>query len=110
MYQAFTLRAIEGSKNYKLVMPGKVPVRDFWAITTYDLENASYLRVIDKSSIDSTMKDVKKNSDGSVDVYFGPTPPKGKESNWLPADSKPRSFQRRPSTSIEVGLAVRSLE
>jgi hypothetical protein len=83
---------LDGGKNYKLVMPPKVPVRDFWAITTYDLETASYIRNMDKSSIDSTMKDVKKNADGSVDIYFGPKAPKGKESNWLPTDPKRRFF------------------
>jgi hypothetical protein len=83
---------LDGGKNYKLVMPAKVPVRDFWAVTTYDLETASYLRNIDKSSIDSTMKEVKKNADGSVDIYFGPNAPKGKESNWLPTDPKRRFF------------------
>lgn len=73
-------------------MPLNVPVRDFWAITTYDLETASYLRDIEPSSIDSSMKDVKKNADGSVDIYFGPKAPKGKESNWLPTDPKRRFF------------------
>jgi hypothetical protein len=38
------------------------------------------------------MKEVKKNADGSVDIYFGPKPPKGKESNWLPTDPKRRFF------------------
>ena len=83
---------LEGSKNYKLVMPPNVPVRDFWAITTYDLETASYLRDLEPSSIDSNMKDVKKNADGSVDIYFGPKAPEGKESNWLPTDPKRRFF------------------
>jgi len=83
---------LDGGKNYKLVMPANVPVRDFWAITTYDLETASYIRNMDKSSIDSTMKEVKKNDDGSVDIYFGPKAPKGKESNWLPSDPKRRFF------------------
>lgn len=83
---------LDGGKNYKLVMPAKVPVRDFWSITTYDLETASYIRNMDKSSIDSTMKEVTKNSDGSVDIYFGPEAPEGKESNWLPTDPKRRFF------------------
>jgi len=26
---------------------------------------------------------LKKNTDGSVDLYFGPKPPVGHESNWL---------------------------
>lgn len=38
------------------------------------------------------MKDVKKNADGSVDVYFGPEPEKGKESNWLRTNPERRFF------------------
>ena len=83
---------LDGSKNYKLVMPPDVPVNDFWAITTYDLETASYLRGPEPSSIDSNMKNVKKNADGSVEIYFGPKAPKGKESNWLPTVPKRRFF------------------
>jgi hypothetical protein len=26
---------------------------------------------------------VKKNADGSVDIYIGPKPPAGQESNWV---------------------------
>jgi hypothetical protein len=83
---------LDGGKNYKLVMPANVPVRDFWAITTYDLETASYIRNMERSSIDSNMKEVKKNADGSVDIYFGPKPPRGKKSNWLTTDPKRRFF------------------
>lgn len=83
---------LDGSKNYKLVVPPDVPVTNFWSVTTYDLMTASYLRNIEKSTIDSTMKDVKKNADGSVDIYFGPEPQKGKESNWLRTDPDRRFF------------------
>lgn len=38
---------LDGSKNYKLVMSVDVPVNDFWAITAFDLETASYLRDIE---------------------------------------------------------------
>ncbi len=83
---------LDGGKKYKLTMPADVPVKDFWSITTYDLVTASYLRNIDKSTIDSTMKDVKKNADGTVTIYFGPTPEKGKEANWLITDPDRRFF------------------
>jgi hypothetical protein len=29
---------------------------------------------------------LQKNSDGTVDLYFGPTAPSGGESNWIPTD------------------------
>ena len=83
---------LDGSKNYKLVMPPEVPVKDFWAITTYDLETASYLRDIEPSTIDSNMENVAKEDDGSVIIYFGPKAPEGKESNWLPTDPERRFF------------------
>jgi hypothetical protein len=83
---------LDGSKNYKLVMPADVPIKDFWAITTYDLVTASYLRDIEPSSIDSNMEKVKKNKDGSVDIYFGPKAPAGHENNWLPTDPDRRFF------------------
>ncbi len=101
---------LDGSKNYKLVMPANVPVRDFWAITTYDLETASYIRNVEPSSIDSNMKEVKKNADGSVDIYFGPKPPKGMESNWLPTDPNRRFFLLARFYGPEPGLFDKSFE
>ena len=29
---------------------------------------------------------MKKNEDGSVDLYFGPKAPDGLESNWIPTE------------------------
>lgn len=34
-------------------------------------------------SVSSQKKDLTVNPDTSVDVYFGPTPPAGKEANWV---------------------------
>lgn len=75
---------LDGSANYKLNVPPNVPARDFWAVTVYDLETAAWIRDVSKVGIDSTRSDLKKNEDGSVDVYFGPTAPDGLDSNWIP--------------------------
>ncbi|GAA6191280.1 DUF1214 domain-containing protein [Phaeobacter sp. NW0010-22] len=83
---------LEGDRNYRITVPSNVPVPDFWSITTYDLETASYLRDIEPSTIDPNMAVVVKNDDGSVDIYFGPTAPAGKECNWLPTDPDRRFF------------------
>jgi hypothetical protein len=83
---------LDGGKNYKLVVPPNVPVSDFWAVTAYDLETASYIRDMPKGSVDSTQKNVKKNKDGSVDIYFGPKAPKGQEANWIPTKEDRRFF------------------
>jgi hypothetical protein len=34
-------------------------------------------------SISSQRPEVKKNPDGSTDIYFRPKAPEGKESNWV---------------------------
>ena len=83
---------LDGGNNYKLVVPPKVPARDFWAVTAYDLVTASYIRDVSKGSIDSNQTELKKNSDGSVDIYFGPKAPDGKEANWLPTREGKRFF------------------
>ncbi|WNC67117.1 DUF1254 domain-containing protein [Thalassotalea nanhaiensis] len=82
---------LDGSKNYKLVVPPNVPAEDFWAVTTYDLETASYQRDVSRSSIDSS-QDFVKNKDGGMTIYFGPKAPKGKEANWLPTTPERRFF------------------
>ncbi len=83
---------LDGSKNYKLLVPPNVPVDDFWAVTVYDLETASYSRDVSKSSIDSSLAGLKKNEDGGVDMYFGPKAPAGKEANWIPTVKDRRFF------------------
>ncbi len=82
---------LEGSENYKIVVPPNVPIDNFWAITVYDLESASYIRDKSKSSVDSNMK-LKKNKDGSTTIYFGTKAPKGKEANWIPTVKGRRFF------------------
>jgi hypothetical protein len=101
---------LDGGKNYKMVVPANVPVRDFWAITAYDLETASYIREVEKGSIDSDMKDLVKNDDGSVDIYFGPKAPKGKEDNWLPTDPERRFFLLFRAYGPEPGIFDDSFE
>jgi hypothetical protein len=39
-----------------------------------------------RASRASNAADVQKNADGSVDIFFGPKAPAGKESNWVPTD------------------------
>ena len=34
-------------------------------------------------TVGSQTRGIEQNADGSYDIYFGPTPPKGSENNWL---------------------------
>ena len=77
-------RILEGSKNYKMSLPPNVPVADFWAITLYDTQTRSQLQTDQQfPTLGSQTEGGKKNSDGSYDIYFGPTAPEGKENNWV---------------------------
>ncbi len=79
--------AYDGAKKYVLrfAKDQVPPVRGFWSVTMY---NADYFFVpnpINRYSI-SPRQDLKRNADGSVDLYIQKeTPGAERESNWLPA-------------------------
>ncbi|HZO25555.1 MAG TPA: DUF1254 domain-containing protein [Chloroflexota bacterium] len=74
----------DGAKNYRLRLPPNVPVKTFWSVIPYDTQTRSVLQNDQRdTALSSESGTVKSNSDGSVDVYFGPQAPQGKESNWI---------------------------
>ena len=77
-------QALDGSKTYKLNLPANIPVKDFWAVTMYDTQTRSQLQTDQQfPTLDSYRKGMKKNADGSIDIYFSPQPPTGQDNNWL---------------------------
>ncbi len=75
---------LDGGKTYKLHLPPGIPAKQFWSLVLYDTQTRSMLQTDQQfPSISSQKKGVAINPDTSVDVYFGPTPPSGKESNWV---------------------------
>ncbi|MGC4016481.1 MAG: DUF1254 domain-containing protein [Luteolibacter sp.] len=83
-------KALEGGKTYRLTVPPNAPIEQYWSATAYDRETHALIRGVARPSLASNDTAVKKNADGSVDVYFGPASPDGKESNWVPTDPKGR--------------------
>ena len=74
----------DGGKTYRLTVPANVPVRQYWSATVYDRATHALIRDQKTVSRSSQSSGLQRNADGSVDVYFGPKAPVGKEPNWVP--------------------------
>ncbi|MEB3321762.1 MAG: DUF1214 domain-containing protein [Synechococcaceae cyanobacterium] len=74
-------------KTYRLRVPAEVPVAHFWALTLYSEQTR---RPYDNGgsdersvNIDSRRPDLRRNDDGSLDLFVGAACPPGWESNFL---------------------------
>jgi hypothetical protein len=74
----------DGAKAYRLHVPPNVPIEQYWSLTAYDRDTHALIRDVDRASRASNSTEVKKNADGSVDLYIGARAPAGRESNWIP--------------------------
>lgn len=79
---------LDGGNTYRLHVPPNPPAKQFWSATAYD-EGTRQMVVTEQGrpDISSRKPDIVKNADGSIDVYFGPKAPAGKESNWVQTNS-----------------------
>jgi hypothetical protein len=82
----------EGGRNYRLRVPPNVPIEQYWSVTAYDRETHALIKNMPRASRASNAADMQKSADGSVDVFFGPAAPAGKEANWVPTDPQ-RGFE-----------------
>jgi hypothetical protein len=83
---------LNGNNTYKLHVPANVPIEQYWSVTAYDRKTHTLIRNMSRASRSSQIPEIQKNADGSIDVYFGPNAPAGKQSNWVPTDPK-REFE-----------------
>jgi hypothetical protein len=82
-YHDSAARPLDGGQTYRFHVPANVPVSQFWAVTVYGLETSALFPNSTRVTVSSLDKGLNKNADGSADLYFGPTPPAGHETNWL---------------------------
>jgi len=75
---------LDGATSYRLRVPPNAPIKLFWSVTLYDADTRALIlneqRIADRSS----RMDLRKDDDGSVDIYCGPRAPAGYEKNWIP--------------------------
>ncbi len=75
---------LDGSKTYRLHLPPNIPAKNFWSLLVYDPQTRSMLQTDQQfPSTGSQQEGLIINPDTSVDVYFGPEPPPGKEANCI---------------------------
>jgi len=78
--------ALDGRCDYHLHLPADVPVTLYWSAVLYDRVTHALIREMPWSSRASHTAGLQTNLDGSVDLYFGPKAPAGKDTNWIPTN------------------------
>jgi hypothetical protein len=75
---------LDGGTLYRLRVPADPPIKLFWSVTVYDVDTRALIQNEQKIADRSSRMDLRKNADGSVYIYCGPTAPAGFEKNWIP--------------------------
>lgn len=76
---------LSGKNTYRLTVPADTPAKDFWSVIVYSMRTKGFVEGVDRVGLSSQQIDqMKKNADGSVDIFFAPKAPDGLESNWIP--------------------------
>ncbi len=74
---------LDGSKSYRLGVPQPVPGKLFWSVTVYDAETRSEIATDQGHSALRSMFELKDLGGETADLYFGPSAPTGRESQWI---------------------------
>ena len=75
---------LDGGQTYRLSVPQPVPAKLFWSVTAYDAHTRSQVQTPqNKAVLGSLQQTFEPDADGSVDLYFGPKVPGGREKQWI---------------------------
>ncbi|MGI9647963.1 MAG: DUF1254 domain-containing protein [Acidimicrobiia bacterium] len=74
---------LTGDHLYRLHLPAGIPAKNFWSVTVYHPDTRSLLQNGSPKPSVSSYDEPVVNDDGSVDLWFGPEAPEGKERNWV---------------------------
>jgi hypothetical protein len=91
---------LDGGGSYRLRVPPNPPIKLFWSVTIYDVDTRALILNEQKIADRSSRMDLRKNADGSVDIYCGPKAPAGFEKNWRRRLPQSKRLAPRPSTAL----------
>jgi hypothetical protein len=75
---------LDGSKTYKLTVPQPVPAKLFWSVTVYDPDSRSEILTDTYKAALRSMYELKDTASApTIELYFGPTAPAGREGQWI---------------------------
>ena len=75
---------LDGSNAYKLHMPSGIPAKLYWAVTIYNPVDGTMPRTDQPFPSRNQFDRPVSNTDGSIDIYLGPTKPQGIDAkNWI---------------------------
>lgn len=74
---------LNGDKTYKLTIPLPVPAKLFWSLTIYDAVTRSEIVTDQNKAALRSLFELKGKTGSSVDLYFGPKAPEGKDKDWI---------------------------
>ena len=75
---------LNGSSTYKLHLPPNPPAALFWAVTAYNITDGTMVEAPQLLPSINGFNKVVTNSDGSIDLWFGPAKPAGApDSNFI---------------------------
>jgi hypothetical protein len=74
---------LNGSHSYTLNVPANIPAKEFWELCVYDTKTRSIINAGRPMSAVNSYMNLPANADGSLNIYFGPTPPLEGEDSWI---------------------------
>ncbi len=74
---------LNGGNIYKLTIPLPVPAKLFWSVTVYDNATRSEIATSQNKAALRSLFELKDKTGSSIELFFSPTAPAGKEDVWI---------------------------
>jgi len=74
---------LQGENSHRLHVAAHPPAKAFWSVTIYDNRTRSMIDTDQRRAGRSSLSELDRNADGSIDLFFAPEPPASGETNWI---------------------------